>query len=198
MNTKLYHLFFLKKTKKQPSEFFAIYLRITVNGKRAELSTGKSVERKSWMAGTGRAKGSSRTAICLNNELNLVESRLLESYHAMMRRNETKELRALMKKDFSIARLTRVRDIFLFCCFTGLAYVDVRKIGPQNVFTDRDGRPWISVDRTKTSAPSNVPLLPAALRIVEKYQEHPYCKSKNRLLPVVGNQRMNSYLKEIG
>jgi integrase len=107
------------------------------------------------------------------------------------------ELRALMNKEISITRLIRVRDIFLFCCFTGLAYVDVRKIGPQNVFTDEDNRPWIAVNRTKTSAPSNVPLLPAAFRIIGKYQEHPYCKARNRLLPVLSNQKMNSYLKEI-
>ena len=334
MHPKLHHLFFLKKNKKHQRKPLAIYLRITVDGKRAEVSTGKSVERNSWMPRTGRMKGSSKNAKRLNNDLSLIEFDLLEAYHAMVRRKETitalslknhylgveeeprmlvdifqqhnrrmadlipkefaagtleryktslshtiefmmwkygaadmdilridhdfiaefdfflrhirgcsnnttvkylrnfrkiirhciangwlkkdpfvmyrakivqtqrvflheEELRALMNKEFSIARLTRVRDIFLFCCFTGLAYADVRKIGPQNVFTDQDNRPWIAVNRTKTSNPSNVPLLPAAFRIIEKYQEHPYCKAKNRLLPVLSNQRMNSYLKEI-
>ena len=334
MHTKLHHLFFLKKNKKHQRKPLSIYLRITIAGKRAELSTGKSIERSSWMPKTGRAKGSSKNAKRLNNDLNLIESNLLEAYHSMIRRSETitsvslknnylgveedprmlvgifqqhnrrmadlvpnefaagtleryktclshtvefmkwkygaadmntlridhdfiaefdfflrhirrcsnnttvkylrnfrkiirlciangwlkkdpfamyrakmvqtqrvflheEELRALMNKEFSIARLIRVRDIFLFCCFTGLAYTDVHKIGPQNVFTDEGNRPWIAVNRTKTATPSNVPLLPAALKIIEKYQEHPYFKAKNRLLPVLSNQKMNSYLKEI-
>ncbi len=268
MHTKLHHLFFLKKSKKHTCGFVTIYLRITIDGKRAELSTGKSVERNAWMPKAGRAKGSSKYAKRLNKELNLIEFNLLEAYHAMIHRGEAitavslknhylgvaeeprmlvgifqehnrrmaklvpkdfasgtleryktslshtiefmrwkygaadmnilqiahefisefdfflrhirgcsnnttvkylrnfrkiirlcianrwlkkdpfvmyrakvvqtqrvflyeEELRALMNKEFSIARLTRVRDIFLFCCFTGLAYADVRKIGPQ-------------------------------------------------------------------
>ena len=89
MHTKLQHLFFLKKNKKHQRKPLAIYLRITVDGKRAEVSTGKSVERNSWMPRTGRAKGSSKNAKHLNYELNLIEFNLLEGYHAMIRRSET-------------------------------------------------------------------------------------------------------------
>ena len=88
MHTKLHHLFFLKKNKKHQRKPLAIYLRITIDGKRAELSTGKSVERNAWMPRTGRAKGFSKNAKRLNNELSLIESNLLETYQSMSRRSE--------------------------------------------------------------------------------------------------------------
>jgi len=89
MQPKLHHLFFLKKSKRHQRKPLAICLRITVDGKRAELSTGKLIERNSWMQRAGRAKGSSQNAKRLNNELRLIESNLLEAYHSMIRRSET-------------------------------------------------------------------------------------------------------------
>jgi len=88
MHPKLHHLFFLKKNKNHSPESFTIYLRITIARKRVELSTGKSVERNAWMQKTGRVKGSSKNAKLLNNELNRIESNLLEAYHAMIMRSD--------------------------------------------------------------------------------------------------------------
>lgn len=108
-----------------------------------------------------------------------------------------KELQTLSEKDFSIQRLEEVRDIFLFCCYTGYAFVDVEKLTPSDVALGIDGGKWIFTNRKKTGATSNVPLLPPAQEIIEKYAEHPYCISKGKLLPVKSNQKMNAYLKEV-
>lgn len=107
------------------------------------------------------------------------------------------ELRTLAEKEFSIQRLEEVRDIFLFCCYTGYAFVDVEKLKPTDVALGIDGGKWIFTNRKKTGTTSNVPLLPPAIEILEKYQEHPYCEANNKLLPVKSNQKMNGYLKEV-
>jgi site-specific recombinase XerD len=108
-----------------------------------------------------------------------------------------KELQSLTEKEFSIQRLEEVRDIFIFCCYTGYAFVDVEKLKPTDVALGIDGGKWIFTNRKKTGTTSNVPLLPHAQEIIEKYAEHPYCISKGKLLPVKSNQKMNAYLKEI-
>lgn len=107
------------------------------------------------------------------------------------------ELQVLTKKEFSIPRLDEVRDIFLFCCYTGYAFVDVEKLTQNDLVRGINGGLWIYTNRKKTGTASNVPLLQPALEIIEKYKEHPYCETKGRLLPVKSNQKMNAYLKEI-
>ncbi len=107
------------------------------------------------------------------------------------------ELQSLYHAEFDIERLELVRDIFLFCCYTGLSYSDVRKLTPENISKGLDGEYWIFVDRTKTGAPSNVPVLPIANEIIRKYENHPEAIHGERLLPVISNQKMNAYLKEI-
>ncbi len=108
-----------------------------------------------------------------------------------------KELQALTEKEFTIQRLEEVRDIFLFCCYTGYAFVDVDKLTSNDVALGIDGGKWIFTNRKKTGTTSNVPLLPPAQEIIEKYADHPYCISKGKLLPVKSNQKMNAYLKEV-
>jgi site-specific recombinase XerD len=107
------------------------------------------------------------------------------------------EIMALYHKEFASERLTEVRDVFLFSCYTGFAYQDVYNLTPDNIVTGIDGEKWIATDRRKTGTPERVPLLPIALEIVEKYRTHLWCRSKNRLLPVNTNQCYNGYLKEI-
>lgn len=108
------------------------------------------------------------------------------------------ELSALYEKEFTIERLEQVRDIFLFCCYTGLAYADVKKLSPENISKGLDGEYWIFVDRTKTGTSSNVPLLPVASEIMQKYESNPLTLNSGHLLPVISNQKMNAYLKEMG
>lgn len=107
------------------------------------------------------------------------------------------ELQELENKAISIERLDQVRDIFVFCCYTGLAYSDVEKLSKDNLSKGMDGGLWIFVDRTKTGNPSNIPLLPKAHEIIKKYENHPIAGHAGKLLPVISNQKMNAYLKEI-
>ena len=108
-----------------------------------------------------------------------------------------RELQLLLDKEISIARLDQVRDIFLFCCFTGLAYVDVKKLTKSDISLAVDGERWIKTKRAKTDALSSIPLLPIAEKILTKYASHSNNIDEERLLPVISNQNMNAYLKEI-
>jgi site-specific recombinase XerD len=110
---------------------------------------------------------------------------------------DERELQTLIDKKFSIEHIEQVRDIFVFCCFTGLAYVDVKKLKHSEICTGIDGEKWIYTSRQKTETPSRIPLLSTALAILEKYKKHPQCLNKDLLLPVMSNQKMNAYLKEI-
>jgi integrase len=107
------------------------------------------------------------------------------------------EISRIAAKVFKIERLEYVRDIFLFCCYTGLAYVDVQKLKRDEINVGIDGEKWIFANRQKTDEPLKIPLLPFAVNVVKKYREHEGCIIKNRVLPVFSNQKMNAYLKEI-
>lgn len=107
------------------------------------------------------------------------------------------DLTKLSEKEFSIMRLKLVRDIFLFSCYTGLAYVDVCDLRSEQIMNGFDGEQWIMTCRRKTETPTRVPLLPQALAIIEEYKNHPRCAEQGHVLPVLTNQKMNAYLKEI-
>ena len=107
------------------------------------------------------------------------------------------ELERLIHKVFPVQRLAQVRDIFVFCCFTGLAFVDVQQLTPNHLIKDNNGAMWIRKSRQKTGNMCNIPVLSVAQKLIEKYQDHPDCSRKGVLLPVISNQKMNAYLKEI-
>ena len=107
------------------------------------------------------------------------------------------ELQAVMKKKFTIPRLELVRDIFVFACFTGLSFIDIKQLTAEHIVKDREGNFWIRKARQKTKNMCNIPLLDIPLAIIEKYKDNPKCQKQNVLLPVPCNQKMNSYLKEI-
>jgi site-specific recombinase XerD len=90
-----------------------------------------------------------------------------------------------------------VRDLFLFSCYTGLAYADVKKLKRTEIATGEDNEKWIFTRRKKTETRSNIPLLPPALSIIKKYESDPLLINREVLLPVPSNQKMNEYLKEI-
>lgn len=108
-----------------------------------------------------------------------------------------KEIEDIINKKFVSERLELVRDIFIFSCFTGLAYIDVQQLTSDNITLGIDGDKWIFKNRQKTDTASKIPLLPTAQEIINKYENHPVCKNENRLLPILSNQKMNAYLKEI-
>lgn len=107
------------------------------------------------------------------------------------------ELSKIQVKDFCVERLQSVRDMFIFCCYTGLAYVDMLNLTAANVVKGIDGGYWLNTHRQKTNTVVKVPLLPQALALIEKYRTHPKASNEQRLFPVISNQRMNGYLKEI-
>lgn len=107
------------------------------------------------------------------------------------------ELMRISTKDFDNYRLKKVRDIFLFCCYIGLAYIDVKKLKTNDMIIGHDKKPWLNIKRQKTGTPSRIPLLPVPLAIIGSYSDDPACVNEARLLPVLTNQKMNSYLKEI-
>lgn len=107
------------------------------------------------------------------------------------------ELSALYHKKMPMPRLEEAKDVYLFMVCTGYAYKDAELLEPDNRVKYFDGEDWIIKNREKTWCRENVPLLPMAKAILDKYKDHPYCVSAGRLLPVKSNQRFNGYLKEI-
>ncbi len=107
------------------------------------------------------------------------------------------ELERIMNKEFTIKRLEVVRDIFLFCSFSGLAFVDVKQLSLSHLINDINGTLWIRKPRQKTGNMCNIPLISPAKTILCKYKDHPECLKRNVLLPVMSNQKMNAYLKEL-
>lgn len=334
MKTKVSILFYAKKAKAAANGLVPIYTRITINGKRIELSTNRFVEISRWSTEAGKIKGSSEEARSINNHLDLLKSQIrdaemqlihkkvpittetikskllgvderarmlvpifkdhnnkikeligkeyapgtLERYttslkhtiefmqwkynisdiditkidHAFITdyefwlrsvrncanntavkyiKNFNKiikiclandwldrnpfanykskvkevervfltedEIQALMNKEFKTERLALVRDIFLFSCFTGLAYIDVKNLTKSHISIGIDGEKWIFTHRQKTESASKIPILQITQMIIDKYKNHPECINKDKLLPILTNQKMNAYLKEI-
>ena len=107
------------------------------------------------------------------------------------------EVNTIRNKEFGIERLNIVKDIFIFCCYTGLAFIDVYNLRPEHITEDAQGRKWIHKQREKTEIEFFVPLLDYPLQLIEKYRNHPLCQKNKAVFPVYANQKMNSYLKEI-
>ena len=334
MKTKVSTLFYAKKAKAAANGLIPIYMRITINGKRIELSTNRFVEISKWSTEAGKIKGSSEEARSINNHLDLLKSQIrdaemelihkkialttetikskllgvderarmlvpifqdhnnkikelvgkeyapgtLERYttslkhtiefmqwkynisdiditkidHAFITdyefwlrsvrncanntavkylKNFNKiiklclandwldknpfanykskvkevervylteaEIQSIIEKDFKTERLSLVRDIFLFSCFTGLAYIDVKNLTKSHISFGIDGEKWIFTHRQKTESASKIPILPVTQMIIDKYENHPQCINEDKLLPILSNQKMNAYLKEI-
>lgn len=122
------------------------------------------------------------------------KSKMVEVERAFL---SMEEIETMLNKVFVSDRLNQVKDIFLFSCFTGLAYADVKKLSRKNIAIGVDGERWIYINRTKTDTRSNIPILPIVAYLLEKYEGHPQVVNQDKLLPILSNQKMNSYLKEI-
>lgn len=108
-----------------------------------------------------------------------------------------KELETIANKSFPSERLTNVRDLFLFSCYTGLAYADLRKLRKDEIRVGVDGQQWLMTHRQKTDTTSRVPLLPKSLEILDKYRGREQAAVRDNIFPILTNQKMNAYLKEI-
>lgn len=98
------------------------------------------------------------------------------------------ELKKLEQHTFSQTRLQQVKDLFIFCCYTGLAYTEMSTLTTKNIEIGFDGKEWIQMIRKKTNRKISIPILPKAREILDKYDDK---------LPILSNQKFNSYLKEI-
>jgi site-specific recombinase XerD len=105
------------------------------------------------------------------------------------------EIEQIIDKKFPCKRLEQVKDIFVFSCFCGLAYIDVKNLRESNIRTSFDGSLWIMGKREKTGINFNIPLLDIPKIIIDKYKG---TLPNGYVLPVISNQKMNAYLKEIG
>lgn len=178
--------------------------------KLSELSKGFAYQFENFLKGVQKIGHNSTTKYlqCLksviNNavELELIDKNPISSYRCSYEKTEIEvlsqhDIDKLVSKNFENKRLEEVKNVFLFCCYTGYAYVDVSKLTPDNLIKGINGKLWIQTTRTKSKVDANVPLLPPAVAILEKYKEHPHCINQGVLLPVKSNQKMNEYLKEI-
>ncbi len=141
------------------------------------------------------------TLYCLRNEW--LEKDPFRHYKLKEEHNKSKdhltksELDTLLKKPLPNERLARIRDVFSFCCLTGLAFTDVDHLKAEHIRTDENGVQWIHKPREKTSVMSRIPLLPHPIALLRKYERDETCRARGKLLPVPSNAKMNAYLKEI-
>ena len=141
------------------------------------------------------------TLYCLRNEW--LEKDPFRHYKLKEEHNKSKdhltksELDTLLKKLLPNERLARIRDVFSFCCLTGLAFTDVDHLKAEHIRTDENGVQWIHKPREKTSVMSRIPLLPHPIALLKKYERDETCRARGKLLPVPSNAKMNAYLKEI-
>ena len=139
--------------------------------------------------------------ICLDNDW--LDKNPCSRYEGKMKEVERdflteEELGRIYNKRFSSERLNLVKDIFIFSCYTGLAYVDVKGLKKDHIAIGIDGEKWIFKNRQKTDTKSKIPVLPIAQEIIQKYADHPKCLNEDSILPILTNQKMNAYLKEVG
>lgn len=141
------------------------------------------------------------TRYCLRNEW--IEKDPFRNYKLKEEHNKEKdhltreELETLVQKRLPNERLDRIRDVFAFCCLTGLAFTDAEHLRREHIRTDDNGTTWIYKPREKTAVMSRIPLLPYPMILLEKYERDAELRATGKLLPVPSNQKMNAYLKEI-
>lgn len=334
METRTSILFFGKKTKNDSEKLLTIYLRVTINGERFEISTQRYIEPFKWSQEAGKAKGNSEEARSINTSLDIVKGKVYDyqqlilqegkifsketlrlRWYGIVERRHTlvevfknhnnqleeligkanskatftkyrttldhtisflkwkfqrsdieisnitysfitdfefwlksvqncnhnttikyisnlrkiinlclkngwlikdpfvgfkmtkkevvreilteEELQTLISKDIENIRIRQVRDIFIFSCFTGLAYIDAKRLKRSEIVIGMDGEKWINIKRKKTDSLTRIPLLPVVLDIMEHYKDHPECLNQDCLLPIPSNAKVNAYLKEL-
>lgn len=327
-------LFYLKRAKKNRAGEAPIYLRITVNGQRAEVSVKKTVNPQSWDSHNQRGKGKSEKIRLLNNYIDEVENKLnrmyniaiqeeqqisadylknvlvgndkkfkmlipvFQEFNELMEREKGKKyasrtvaryghalghiekflqteyglkdmelekldlkfirrfdiylqtvlnyhantvtkylkiLKTIINSAISLGyldrnpfqgysttykegtrqfltaseinsietttitneRLDRVRDIFVFICYTGISYSDLQQLDKNNITKGIDGKNWLTYHRVKTKVRASIPLLTSAQNILDKYKNDVECVSQDKILPVISNQKFNKYMKEV-
>lgn len=160
---------------------FDFYLKSEKNQK--QITINKSIQRVRKIIKLALAKGYLKHDPFILYKPKKYETKVVYLTH--------KELSKLESHVFKQTRLNQVKDMFIFCCYTGLAYQEMSSLREEHLIKGFDGGVWIQMMRQKTKSKVSIPLLPTASKILDKY------RPEGRLLPVISNQKFNSYLKEI-
>lgn len=200
---KYIHSFLEKKLKKEDLTLRSVDYKVILDFENF-LRKHKPTDHQRPLTNNGLLKHMERFKKILNLALkmDLLEKNPFDKYKFKFHRYERdvldeKELLVLENRKFKNQRMDLVRDLFVFSCYTGLSYIDVANLKHENIVLGEDDELWISTERNKTMLPVKVPLLPNAAFILEKYANDPRAEVKNILLPILSNQKLNSYLKEI-
>ncbi len=178
----------LKSIDPQLINKFAMYLRTERNCRHNTTMKYLQVFKKSVLIGF--ANGWIKT-----NPFNGIHLTLEEVDRPYLTEDE---LKSLIEHQFRMKRLELVRDMFVFSCFTGLAYADIYSLTKADLEKTPDGKLWIKTRRQKTNVKAHIPILPIAKAILDKYcQNFDLLSASDRLLPMISNQKSNSFLKEI-
>ena len=134
-------------------------------------------------------------------KLEWLEKNPFRSYRFKFEKNDReflteRELHILEETIFTSDSLERVKDMFLFSCYSGLSYIDLKELTTDQIVKGMDGKDWIYTKREKTKQSVKIPLLRSANEIIKKYQEKQLSET-NTIFPVISNQKINKYLKEI-
>lgn len=134
-------------------------------------------------------------------KLEWLEKNPFRSYSFNFEKNDRqflteRELHILEETIFTSDSLERVKDMFLFSCYSGLSYIDLKELTTNQIVKGIDGKEWIYTKREKTQQSVKIPLLESAKGIIKKYQEQ-HLKETKEVFPVISNQKINKYLKEI-
>jgi len=143
-----------------------------------------------------------RTLMNLAIKLGWMEHYPFKAYKLSYKQSDRKyltkeELSRIEDKQFPMERLQLTKDLFIFSCYTGLAYSDVVRLNPHHITIGIDGNNWIFTQRKKTESPVRIPLLPTAIYLIDKYKNHLRSLHHGTLFPKISNQKLNGYLKEI-
>jgi site-specific recombinase XerD len=143
-----------------------------------------------------------RKMLNLAERLDWIQTNPFKNYKISYERKEREylneeQLEKLENKEFSIPIIQLVKDLFIFSCYTGIAYIDIQNLTEDNLVKGIDGQNWLSFQRHKTKSAVKLPLLRTAEKIIKKYTTHPALEGTSWLFPRISNQRTNSYLKEI-
>jgi site-specific recombinase XerD len=143
-----------------------------------------------------------RKVIRLSCDYGWIDKNPFQNYHIkpeVVRREylDMEEIERIEKINSLLPRIEKVRDLFLFSCYTGLAYIDLVTLNSNDIKTDNQRNYWIIKPRRKTKAVSRIYLLPSALKLIKKYSSYPDAVRSGTLFPPISNQKLNAYLKEI-
>jgi integrase len=143
-----------------------------------------------------------RKMMNLANQLGWISSNPFKSFRLKYDKSERgflnqEQLQEIENYSFPSSRLQTVADLFIFSCYTGIAYIDLQNLTKDNLIKGIDGQTWLSFHRHKTNIAVKLPLLLKAQNLLKKYEDFPPLEGKPWLFPRISNQKANTYLKEI-